>query len=411
MADNIGGLTDTYINDLIQKKIQSRNSMPQVQAGTAQSALATVGGNTDIGVIMSGLRSIGQGIGGADAREIDQYKMNAAAEQQNFTNQQAADDSLFNMLQKRDQGVRQNAATQALTAKNKLATENREIQEVTKRNTANAKLGLIEKIKGLRTVKDNLAKMTNYGVEQKFLTAGGAGQDFTLTDAGKDNTKFAETFRARANIEDETKKIQDLFDQDILKREADKDRYNNVAGLSAREISEVFLAPSTKSVKAAADINASEASALKAQIKKETGGSEYKNNVFGQSQFDLNENLDQPATDLLEQVSKGAADPTEVTRLFTEAQGIDTFAALDSTQQKFILAQFLKDKKGVGSTKNTLFDLDMGEWSSETLMDDLPTYVDKFNVAKQVGKNISEFKAASATKQALRNLNLSLSGG
>ena len=250
--------------------------------------------------------------------------------------------------------------------------------------------------------------MASEGVEQKLLTSGGAGQDFILTDKGKANLEFATAFNNRADITDMTKKIQDEYDQDILKRASDKNRLNDTTGLSAQEISQVFLAPSAQSVKAATDINASEQAGLEKSIKALTNNrSGYKNNVFSSSQFDLNESLDQPATDALSQITNKAEDEGEVRRLHNRIVETHPSAKLldDPAQLKFVLSKVLTDVKGV----ETFWEA--GQWDDEKVEETFKKYVTEFLTAQKVGQDINKLKINHQTNTALRNLNLSLSGG
>tara|TARA_B110000503_G_C7145246_1_gene412632 strand:- start:1154 stop:2389 length:1236 start_codon:yes stop_codon:yes gene_type:complete len=381
MADNIGGLTDTYINDLIQKKIQSRNSMPQVQAGTAQSALATVGGNTDIGVIMSGLRSIGQGIGGADAREIDQDKMNAAAEQQNFTNQQAADDSLFNMLQKRDQGVRQNAATQALTAKNKLATDNRAIQEATKQNTAKQQLQLQADLGGLYQKKQELGDFLNKGNAAGYLEVGTGGNDYTLTDEGRKDEAFAKKFGNRVNMADEMQVLQAKYQQSQTTAATDTDRLNDFNTLNVVGQAGTQFQPTNKATRVYQDKIASLDFKAQKEIAAKLGEGSLKNNAFTENLFNLEGTVVEAGKSALDSLRNESPEVSnEVNTMKNYAIGENTqFKAMPSLEQDYVLATFLKENGGVSES---WLDLYNGKWSEDVVDQNFGKYVTAFTNAK-----------------------------
>ena len=418
-------LVDTYMNKLLAR------AAPSIKPRVARSSLATITGNTPLTTGISSLKAIGQGLFGAEIREQDQEVFDAEVSQLNFENQRALDKDRTNIIQRRAENIRANKivdlkdkqfgiqrrdanihANRTADFKDKqfgIQQENAAIADATQRNTAQAKLGLIEKLKGLRDMKKDLLQAMTIGKDRGLITAGGAGQDFTLTDKGKANLDFAAVFGKRSDIDDETKRIQDEFDQDILKRSANKNKYDDIRGLSAQEIAGVFLAPSKQNVKAAADLNASKTAALQSKIKELTQGKGgFKNNAFSQSLHDIAGGLDKPATDLLDSLRSNAEDPTEINRLFGEAQKNIAFQRLDDSKQRYVFAKFLKDKKGVGSTKNRFGDSYFGEWSSETVTDNLSKYIDDFNKAVEMGEDIAALKTAHQTDIALDNLRLKL---
>lgn len=401
------------IGALIQRKIQERQQQqnaPLTQPIQATSSIGSIQGGDDASRFMSSMTTLGQGIFGNEDRAAKQQILDAQQVKDNRTEQRLIDADILNAVGKGQQLKESQQRMETTSNATRKADEAEQINLATQRNTATAKMNLIDQIKGLRTTKNTLADMVSKGEEQGLLTAGGAGQDFILTDKGKSKeyTDFAEKFNSRADIEDMTKKIQNKYDQDILKRAADKNRLNDTTGLSAQEISQVFLAPSAQSVKAAADINASQQAGLEREIKKLTGNeSGYKNNVFSSSQFDLNESLDQPATDVLSQITNNAEDAGEVRRLQNRITETHPSAKLldDPAQLKFVLGKVLTDVKDV----ETFWEA--GQWDDEKVEETFKKYVTEFLSAKKVGEDINKLKKTHQTKTALRNLNLTLSGG
>lgn len=418
-------LVDTYMNKLLAK------AAPNIRPRVARSSLANITGSTPLATGISSLRAIGQGIFGAETRAQDQKVLDAKAAQLNFENQRALDKDRMNVIQRRDANIRANRIADIaqqkvdvskqvagtaqfrntlLTNQMNLAAEKVKIADATQRNTANNKLAMMQEVEGLNKKRNELGTFMNQGVTEGLIKPGASGAGYILTEKGKKQAGYKEQFDNRFDVEEGIRSITERWDKQRITNAADTDTRNDFGQLNASGIASNFFAPTKRATAANADKNAKIANDLQTAIQGLTGGTAFKTNVFNQSMFDLEGSLDKPAADLLDSVKRDATDPGEINRIFDDAKKNEDFQALDEAQQKYVLAKFLKDTKGVSTSKNIGGDWYRGEWSSETVTDHLSDYIDQFNKAAEMSKQLVNWRKQAATATTANNLQLAASG-